>query len=127
MAVFENEVATQVLDVSFEIHRQYGPGLLERVYEEMLCYELSKRGVDFERQCPIEVVHDGVLMNIGFRADVIVESAVLLELKSISKLEDVHYKIVGTYLKLTRLKLGLLINFNEALLKNGIKRIVNGL
>lgn len=127
MAIFENEIATEVLDRCFEIHWQYGPGLLESLYEEILCYELSKRGVEFTRQQPIEVIHDQVKMGIGFRADVIVEQAVLIELKSIAKLEEAHSKVVGTYLKLTRLKLGLLINFNEALLKNGIKRIVNGL
>lgn len=127
MAIFENEVATSVLDICFEIHRKYGPGLLESVYEEILCYELTKRNIEFVRQFPIEIIHDGVKMNIGFRADVIVEDAVLIELKSVSKMEDVFFKVVGTYLKITRLKLGLLINFNEVLLKDGIKRIVNGL
>lgn len=127
MAVFENEVATTVLDICFEIHRRYGPGLLESVYEEILCYELKKREVEFVRQFPIEVTHDQVKMGVGFRADVIVESAVLVELKSVSGLENVFLKTVGTYLKITGLKLGLLINFNEVLLKNGIKRVVNGL
>ena len=127
MAIFENEIATSVLDICFEIHRKYGPGLLESVYEEILCYELTKREIEFVRQCPIELFHDGVKMNIGFRADIIVEDAVLIELKSVSKMEDVFFKTVGTYLKITRLKLGLLINFNEVLLKDGIKRIVNGL
>jgi GxxExxY protein len=127
MSIFENEIATTVLNICFKIHRQYGPGLLESVYEGILCYELTKHEIEFVRQYPIEVVHDQVRMNIGFRADVIVENAVLLELKSVSKLEDVFFKTVGTYLKLTRLKLGLLINFNEVLLKDGIKRVVNGL
>jgi GxxExxY protein len=127
MLIFENEIATTVLNICFKIHRQYGPGLLESVYGEILCYELTKHEIEFVRQYPIEVVHDQVRMNIGFRADVIVEHAVLLELKSVSKLEDVFFKTVGTYLKLTRLKLGLLINFNEVLLKDGIKRVVNGL
>jgi GxxExxY protein len=127
MSIFENEIATTVLDICFEIHRQYGPGLLESVYEEILCYELTKREIEFMRQYPIDIIHDQVKMNIGFRADVIVENAVLLELKSVSRLEDVFFKTVGTYLKITKLKLGLLINFNEALLKNGIKRVVNGL
>jgi GxxExxY protein len=127
MSIFENEIATTVLNICFKIHRHYGPGLLESVYEEILCYELTKHEIEFVRQYPIEVVHDQVRMNIGFRADVIVENAVLLELKSVSKLEDVFFKTVGTYLKLTRLKLGLLINFNEVLLKDGIKRVVNGL
>lgn len=81
---------------------------------------------EFERQKPIEVLHDGTKMGAGFRADIIVEDSVLIELKSIKKLEDIHFKQVYTYLKLANLKLGLLINFNEVLLKNGIKRIING-
>jgi len=122
---FENEIASKVLNICFDIHKTYGPGLFESVYEKILCYELMKSSFEFVCQYPIEVVHDGVNMELGFRADIIIEDAVLIELKSISKLEDVHFKQVITYLKLTRLKLGLLINFNEALLKNGIKRIVN--
>ncbi len=116
-----------MLDVCFDIHRQHGPGLFESVYEEILCYELDKRQVGFLRQHPLKVFHDGVEMNIGFRADLIVEDCLVLELKSVSKLEDVHYKQMLTYLKLTRNRLGLLINFNEVLLKNGIKRIINDL
>lgn len=122
---FENKIAAQVLNICFGIHKQYGPGLFESVYERILCYELMKSGLEFVRQYPIEVIHEGVNMELGFRADIIVEESVLVELKSISKLEDVHFKQVLTYLKLARLKLGLLINFNEALLKNGIKRVVN--
>ncbi len=122
---FENSIATKVLNICFDIHKRYGPGLFESVYEKILCYELSKSELEFVCQYPIDVIHDGVNMDLGFRADIIVEDAVLIELKSISKLEDVHFKQVLTYLKLTRLRLGLLINFNESLLKNGIKRIVN--
>ncbi len=122
---FENEIASKVLNICFNIHKIYGPGLFESVYEKILCYELSKSDLEFVCQYPIEVIHDGVNMELGFRADIIIEDAVLIELKSISKLEDVHFKQVITYLKLTKLKLGLLINFNESLLKNGIKRVVN--
>ena len=122
---FENEIASKVLNICFDIHKKYGPGLFESVYEKILCYELTKNSLAFVSQYPIEVIHDGVNMDLGFRADIIVEEVVLIELKSISKLEDVHFKQVITYLKLTRLRLGLLINFNEALLKNGIKRVVN--
>jgi GxxExxY protein len=122
---FENEIASKVLNICFDIHKQYGPGLFESVYERIFCYELAKSGLEFVCQYPIDVIHDGVKMELGFRADVIVEGVVLIELKSISKLEDVHFKQVITYLKLTKLKLGLLINFNETLLKNGIKRVVN--
>jgi GxxExxY protein len=122
---FENEIASKVLNICFDIHKQYGPGLFESVYERIFCYELAKSGLEFVCQHPIDVIHDGVKMELGFRADVIVEGAVLIELKSILKLEDVHFKQVITYLKLTKLRLGLLINFNETLLKNGIKRVVN--
>lgn len=123
----ENEIASLILDVCFNVHRQYGQGLFESVYEEIISYELLKKDIHFARQQPIELIHDGVIMNIGFRADLIVEDTVLVELKSIAKLEDVHFKQVLTYLKLTKLKLGLLINFNEPLLKNGIKRVANGM
>ena len=122
---FENEIASKVLNICFNIHKQYGPGLFESVYERILCYELNKHKIAYVSQYPIDVFHDGIDMELGFRADVIVEDVVLLELKSIAKLEDVHFKQVLTYLKLTELRLGLLINFNEALLKNGIKRIIN--
>lgn len=122
---FENEIASKILNICFTIHKQYGPGLFESVYEQVLCYELSKNNLQFVRQYPIDVIHDGVNMQLGFKADIIVEEAVLIELKSISRFEEVHFKQVITYLKLARLKLGLLINFNEALLKNGIRRVIN--
>lgn len=121
----ENLVATDFLNICFDIHKQYGPGLFEKVYEEILCYELNKRGVGFKRQFPIPVFHDNIKLEIGFVADIIIEDLVLIELKSITRLEDVHFKQVLTYLRLTGIRLGLLINFNEALLKNGIKRIAN--
>jgi GxxExxY protein len=121
----ENLIASDVLNICFDIHKRYGPGLFEKVYEEILCYELTKRGIDFKRQFPIPFIHDGVKLEIGFVADIIIEDLLLIELKSVAKLEDVHFKQVLTYLKLTGLRLGLLINFNEALLKNGIKRIAN--
>ncbi|MEN9522685.1 MAG: hypothetical protein RL065_1062 [Bacteroidota bacterium] len=110
-----------------KLHIQYGPGLFESVYEELLCYELQKRGLDFTRQEDIELIHDNQKMGIGFKADIIVEELVLVELKSVVELGKVHYKQVQTYLKLTGIKLGLLINFNEALMKDGIHRIVNNL
>lgn len=121
----ENLIASDVLNICFDIHKQYGPGLFEKVYEEIICYELTKRGIDFKRQFPIPVVHDNVKLDIGFIADIIIEDLVLIELKSVARLEDVHFKQVLTYLRLTGIKLGLLVNFNEALLKNGIKRIAN--
>jgi GxxExxY protein len=123
----ENEIATKVLDICFDIHRKLGPGLLESVYEEILCYELAKRGIPFERQKSIPVYWDGVKMGIGFRSDVIVAGKVIVELKSVENMSPVFPKVVLTYLKITGLKLGLLINFHEKLLKDGISRIVNNL
>lgn len=121
----ENLIATDVLNICFDIHKQYGPGLFEKVYEEIICYELAKREIAFKRQFPIPVIHDNVKLDIGFVADIIIEDLVLIELKSVARLEDVHFKQLLTYLRLTGIHLGLLINFNEALLKNGVKRIAN--
>ena len=123
----ENEISKVIVDVSFKIHSKYGPGLYESVYEEIFCYELAKTGLSFNRQHPVPLIHEEVKMEIGFRADVIVEGKVIVELKSVEALGDIHYKQVLTYLKLTNLKLGLLINFNIPLIKNGIHRIVNHL
>lgn len=121
----ENNLSKTVLDVCFKIHKLYGPGLFESVYEEIVCYELEKLGMFFERQKPIPLVHETIKLEAGFRADVIIERLLLLEFKSVELIADVHYKQVQTYLKLTDLKLGLLINFNTSLLKDGIKRIIN--
>ncbi len=123
----ENEIATKVLDICFDIHRKLGPGLLESVYEEILCYELVKREIPFERQKAVPVYWDGVKMGVGFRSDVIVAGKLIVELKSVENMSPVFSKVVLTYLSITGLKLGLLINFNERLLKNGINRIVNNL
>ncbi len=123
----ENELSKIALDICFMIHKTYGPGLFESVYEEIFSYECEKMGVECKRQYPIPVIHETIKMEIGFRADVILENKLLIEFKSVEKLADIHFKQVITYLKLTNLKLGLLINFNEVLLKNGIHRIVNNL
>ena len=123
----ENEIARIVVDICFKIHRQYGPGLFEVVYEEILCYELGKRELFFSRQHPIPLIHEEIKMEAGFRADVIVENKVIVEVKSIEALAPVHYKQVQTYLKLTGCKLGLLVNFNVDLIKDGMHRIVNKL
>jgi GxxExxY protein len=123
----ENELSKIVIDLCMKIHRILGPGLLESVYEKVLCYELKKLGINVERQKPIRLVYEEVLMDIGFRADVIVEGILLLELKSSEAVTTVHQKILLTYLRITNIKLGLLINFQGALLKDGIKRIVNNL
>jgi GxxExxY protein len=123
----ENEIAAQVVDAAYKIHVKFGPGLFESVYEVVLAYELKKRGLQVERQIPIAIEYEGIKFDEGFRADVIVENKVLVELKSIESLGNVHKKQVLTYLKLMNMKLGLLINFGEALIKDGIVRIVNGL
>ncbi|HYK56993.1 MAG TPA: GxxExxY protein [Flavisolibacter sp.] len=123
----ENEIATLALDICFKIHRQYGPGLFESVYEEIFFYEWTKTGVGFLRQHPVPLIHNEMKMGVGFRADGILDNKVIIELKSIEALADVHYKQLLTYLKLTNIKLGLLINFNVVYLKDGIHRIANKL
>ncbi len=123
----ENEIARIVVDICFQIHKKLGPGLLESVYEEILCYELRKRGLSYSRQKAIPVIWDDVKQDIGFRADVIVENKVIVELKSVENMTPVFPKVVLTYLRLTELKLGLLVNFNVALIKDGLTRLVNGL
>jgi GxxExxY protein len=123
----ENEIATQVVDAAFKIHTTLGPGLLETVYEVVLAHELQKRGLRVERQVPIPIAWEGIKFNEGFRADIIVEGKVIVELKSVETVAPVHKKQVLTHLRLMNLKLGLLINFGEELIKNGISRIVNGL
>jgi GxxExxY protein len=123
----ENEISKIVFDLCIKIHKKYGPGLFESVYEEIFCYELTKLNIEFVRQHPIPVIHEEVKLEIGFRADIIIENKVILELKSVERIADIHYKQLLTYLKLTDLKLGMLINFNVALIKDGIHRIVNKL
>lgn len=123
----ENEISKVVVDLCFKIHKHYGPGLFESVYEEIFCYELGKTEIPFKRQYPVPLIHEEIKMEAGFRADVIINEKVIIELKSVEALADVHYKQVQTYLKLTGCKLGLLINFNVPLIKDGIHRIVNNL
>jgi len=127
-AMDENQISGTVLDACFHIHCTLGPGLIESVYEEVLCDELSvKRGLFVQRQHPIPVVYDELKMELSFRADLIVERKVIVEIKSIDLLAPVHHKQLLTYLRLTGLKVGLLVNFNETLIKDGVKRIVNNL
>jgi GxxExxY protein len=123
----ENEIAKIVVDLCLKIHKILGPGLLESVYEEVLVYELKKLGLIVVRQTGIPVVYETVKLDIGFKADVIIENKVILELKSVETILPVHKKQLLTYLKLTKMKLGLLINFNENMIKNGITRIANGM
>lgn len=123
----ENEVAKQIVDVAFKIHTTFGPGLLESVYETIMAYELQKRGLSVRRQQAIPVIYEDIRMDIGFRADLIVENKVVVEIKSVEAIAPVHKKQLLTYLRLTDKRLGLLINFNVELIKNGISRVVNGL
>lgn len=124
----ENEVAKIIVDVAFRIHKELGPGLFESVYESVLDYELTnEHGLLVKRQPVLPVIWKEVKLDLGFKPDMIIENKVIIELKSVETVLPFHYKQLLTYLKLTGLKLGLLINFNEALIKNGIKRVVNGL
>ena len=120
----ENDLAKIVVDICYKIHVKYGPGLFESVYEEIFNYEMIKTEIPFTRQQSILLIHEGVKMDPAFRADFIVDNKLILELKSIA---PVHFKQVHTYLKLTNLKLGLLVNFNVNLIKDGIIRIANKL
>ena len=123
----ENEISETLIGICIKIHKIFGPGLLESVYEEAICLELLKRNIPFTRQQGIKVDYEGVTMNIGFRADIIIDKKVILEIKSIETIIPLHKKILLTYLRLTGLKLGLITNFNVNLLKEGIFRLVNNL
>ena len=125
--MMENELSKIIVNTAYQIHYTLGPGLLESVYEEIMYYELCKLGLNVERQQSIPIIWDELKMEIGFRADLIIESKVIVELKSVEKIAPVHPKQLLTYLKVTGIKLGLLINFNEPFIKNGITRIVNNL
>jgi len=123
----ENAIGKEVVDAAVQVHRALGPGLLETVYEVVLARELEKRGLRVERQVPVPILYGGLRFEEGFRADIIVEGKVILELKSVEQLSKVHSKQVLTYLKLKGLQLGYLLNFGANLMKDGIERIVNGL
>ena len=123
----ENEIATIVVDAAYHIHRQTGPGLLESAYQAMMVYELKKRGLRVEAEIPIPIHYDQLTLEIGYRADIIVEDKVIIELKSVEAVIPVHKKQVLTYLRMADMRLGLLINFGALLIKDGISRIANGL
>jgi len=127
MKMTENEIARIIVDAAFQIHKRLGPGLLETVYEVILAHALQRRGLNVDRQVPVPIVFDGIKFNEGFRADLIVEDKVIIELKSVEKVIPVHKKQLLTYLRLTDKKLGLLINFGSELIRDGISRVVNGL
>jgi GxxExxY protein len=125
--VTENEVAKQVVDAAYRVHTRLGPGLLESVYEVCLAHELMTRGLEVQRQRPIPIVYEAIHFDEGFRADLIVEGKVIVELKSVESVARVHKKQLLTYLRLADKHLGLLINFGEELIKDGITRVVNRL
>ena len=122
----ENEIGRIIVDRAVHLHMALGPGLLESVYEVLLAHQLKKAGLSVERQVVIPIVFDGIRFEEGFRADIVVEGKVIVELKSVEVLNKAHKKQVLTYLKLTDMKLGYLLNFGEALMKDGIHRIING-
>jgi GxxExxY protein len=125
--VTENEAAKQIVDAAFQVHTSLGPGLLESVYEVVLAYELEQRGLQVVRQQAIPVVYHDTRIEMGFRADLIVEDKVIVEIKSVEAIAPVHKKQLLTHLRLADKRLGLLINFNVALIKDGITRIANGM
>ncbi len=123
----ENQIGEIIVDAAIVVHRELGPGLLESVYEVVLAHELRERGLRLERQVPVSIECRSIHFDEGFRADIVVEDKVILELKSVERVNNAHKKQLLTYLKLTDIKLGYLLNFGESLMKRGITRTVNGL
>jgi GxxExxY protein len=123
----ENEIAKIIVDAAFQIHKRLGPGLLESVYEVVLAHELKKRGLRVKRQVPVAIVYDDIKFDVGFRADLIIEDKVIVELKSVENVVPVLKKQLLTYLRLADKRLGLLINFGAELIRDGISRVVSGL
>lgn len=121
----ENKIAYAVIASAIDVHKALGPGLLESAYKECLFYALNKKGLIVEKEKPMPVIFEEVKMNCGYRIDLLVENKVVIELKSVDALNDIHLAQTLTYLRLGEFKLGLLINFNVALLKNGIRRVIN--
>ena len=123
----ENELSNKIVGAAIEVHRSLGPGLLESTYEECLCHELFLNQIPFDRQVVMPVVYKGIQLDCGYRADIIVDKKVILELKSVAEIQPIHKAQLLTYLKLSGLKLGILLNFNVVLMKDGINRFVRGL
>ncbi len=123
----ENEISQILIGIFIKVHSKLGPGLLESVYEAAICYELGKLGLKYRRQAGIEVWYEEVKLDLGFRADILVEEKVIVEVKSVETLTPVFFKTLLTYLRLSGKKLGLMANFNVSLMRNGIKRVVNDL
>jgi GxxExxY protein len=122
-----NQLTSKIIGAAIEVHKTLGPGLLESTYEECLCYELNQRKINYERQKEIPVRYKNNNLDCGYRIDVLAENTVLIELKSVNKIEPIHKAQVLTYLKLANIRLGLLLNFNVELMREGIKRIANNL
>ena len=123
----ENELSRIVFDCALKVDQTLGPGLLESAYEECLFFELKKSGLKIEKQKPLPLIYEEINLEIGYRLDILVENKLILEIKSVDALNEIHFSQLLTYLKLTNCKLGLLINFNVVLIKNGIRRVVNKL
>ncbi|MCA6421370.1 MAG: GxxExxY protein [Flavobacterium sp.] len=122
----EEQISSIVFESALKVHKSLGPGLLESAYEECLFYELKKTGLRVEKQKPLPLIYEEVNLEIGYRIDIIIENKFIVEVKSVELLNDVHLAQLLTYLKLSSCKLGLLINFNVKLLKDGVRRIING-
>ena len=122
----ENELSEKIIGLAIKVHSALGPGLLESAYEKALVFELNRNGYKAEVQKSISINYEGITIDEGYRADIVVNDIVLIELKSVKQIEDIHLKQLLTYIRLSNKKLGLLINFNEILLKNGIRRVING-
>jgi len=122
----ENEISGKIIGAAIEVHRKLGPGLLESAYEECLCCEMALRGIKFERQVPLPLNYKGVDLDCGYRLDLLVEDKVIVELKSVETLEPIHEAQMLTYLKFRNAWLGLIINFNVIMLKDGVRRLING-
>ena len=123
----ENEISKIIFNCSLKVHKTLGPGLLESSYEECLFYELNKSGLNVQKQKALPLIYEEVKLNVGYRIDILVENKVIIEVKSVETLNDIHLAQVLTYLKLSNCKLGMLINFNVTLIKNGIRRVANNL
>ncbi len=124
--MFENQIAEKIIGCAIEVHKVLGPGLLESAYQECLFYKLKERGLMVEKEKPMPLVFEDVKLECGYRIDLLVENKIVIELKSVESLTDVHLAQILTYMKLGNYKLGFLINFNVALLRQGIKRVING-
>ena len=120
----EEEIATKIVDAAYCVHREFGPGLLEKVYEVCFCHELSKRGLSYQRQVEVPIVYDGITFDVGFRLDVLVENLVICELKAVDETNPVWEAQLLSHLKLSGKRLGFLINFNVKYIKDGIKRVI---